>query len=57
MAYYNATTAEERNKLNIRTWYDYMIKKYYDKAITDGCIPGFVDDNGMVRDFRSMSEI
>lgn len=57
MAYYNATTAEERNKLNIRTWYDYMIKKYYDKAITDGCIPDFVDDDGMVIDFRSISEI
>lgn len=55
--YYNATTAEERNKLNIRTWYDYMIKKYYDKAITDGYIRDFVDDNGVLIDFRSMSDI
>lgn len=56
-AYYNATTAEERNKLNIRTWYDYMVLKYYNKAITDGAIRGFVDENGMNIDFSSMDQL
>lgn len=55
-AYYNATTAEERNKLDIRTWYDYMILKYYNMAITDGAIRGLVDDKGMDIDFSSKSE-
>ena len=55
IAYYGAKTEEERKKLNIRTWYDYMILKYYNAAITNGYIQGFVDDNGMDIDFSSMN--